>query len=69
MYLVPPMPKNSKRMLGYQDLTNADGLINQNKACFQAFLQEIYWDNWPEMTKDYFNVSNLTLLHKNLTFI
>ena len=45
MYLVPPMPKNSKRMLGYQDLTNADGLINQNKACFQAFLQEIYWDN------------------------
>lgn len=30
MYLVP-MPKNSKRMLGYQDFTNADGLINQNK--------------------------------------
>ena len=45
MYLVPPMPKNSKRMLSYQDFTNADGLINQNKACFQAFLQEIYGDN------------------------
>ena len=40
-----PMPKSSKRMLGYQDFTNADRLINQNKACFQAFLQEIYWHN------------------------
>ena len=44
---------------GYQDLTNADRPLNQNKACFQAFLQGIKQQTWPERTKDYFNVIQL----------
>ena len=32
-----PAPQDSKRTFGYQVLINADLLLNQNKACFQAF--------------------------------
>ena len=32
-----------------------------------GFLQEIYGEDWPETTKDYFNVSNWSLSNKNLT--
>ena len=39
MYLVP-MPKNSKRMFGYQDLTNADQLINQTKHVSRFFYKK-----------------------------
>ena len=34
------------------------------KSSFQAFLQEIIGQNWPETPKEYFNVRN----SKNLTF-
>ena len=61
-------PQDSKRMFGYQVLMNADLPLNQNKAYFQAFTTK-YGQNWPETTKDYFNVSNSTLLNKDLTFI
>ena len=43
--------------------------MNQIKTCSQASLQEIYKQNWPETTKDYFSLSNSTLLYKLLTFI
>lgn len=51
-----PAPQDSKRTLGYQDLTNADRLFNKN-SCFQAFQQEICRQNCPETTNDYFIVS------------
>ena len=63
-----PVPQDSKRALGYQDLMNADQLLNKKKHV-SSFLQEIYRQNWPETRKYYFNVTNSTLLNKNLTFI
>ena len=37
-------PQDWKRTLGYQDLTNADRLLNQNRAYLEA-LQGIYGEN------------------------
>ena len=48
------------------DLTNADRLLNRNKACFQPFLLE---NIRAETTKVYVNVSDSTQLNKNLTFV
>lgn len=58
-----PAPQYSKRALGYQDWieVNSDWVLNLFKEGFQ---QEMYGENWPEKTKDYFKVSNLTLFHK-----
>ena len=52
-----PAPRNSKRTLGYQDLTNTDR-NKLKKSFFTGFLQEIYWKNLSETTKDYFIVCN-----------
>ena len=49
-----------------RDLTNADRLLNRNKACFQPFLLE---NTRAETTKVYVNVSDSTKLNKNLTFV
>ena len=51
---------------GHQDLTNANRRLNQNKPCFQAFLQGIKQQTWPERTKDYFNV--IKVIKKYITF-
>ena len=35
-----PVPQDSKRALGYQDLMNADQLLNKKKSMFQAFYKK-----------------------------
>ena len=39
-----PTPQDWKRTLGYQDLTNADQLLNHNREYLEA-LQGIYGEN------------------------
>ena len=53
----------------YLRLKNVDRLLNQNKACFQAFLQEIYLQISRKAIKYSLDVSSSTLLHQNLTLI
>ena len=45
-----PTPQDWKRTLTYQDITNSDWLLNQNRAYLEA-LQGIYRENWPEKTR------------------
>ena len=45
-----PTPQDWTRTLAYQDITNDDRLLNQNRAYFEA-LQGIYRENWPEKTR------------------
>lgn len=58
-----PRPRIQREHSVTKTFTNADWVLNQNKAIFRAFQWEIY------ETRDNFNVSNSTFVHKNLTFI
>ena len=44
-------------------------VLNQNKVCFQAFYKKYAGRIDQKRKNDFFNVSNSTLLNKNLTFI